>query len=99
MDDIKKIAELSFCTVPQCVIKIKYLENKRLIDNVYIDTVNFKILPCSREDEELINLYKPYIYGTHVQIADFVGLIDNTGYLSTEEREKKILNDLLYLRS
>lgn len=97
MDDIKKIAELSFCTIPQCVIKIKYLENKRLIDNVYIDTANFKILPCTKEDEDLINLYKPYIYGTHVQIADFVGLIDNTGYLSTDEREKKILNDLLYL--
>lgn len=97
IDDLNKIAELSFCSMPECVLKIKYLENKGLIDNIFIDTVNFKILPCTKEDEELIELYKPYLYGTRVQIADFVGLIDNTGYLNVEERKQKILSDLLYL--
>ena len=43
MDDLNKIAELSFCSMPECVLKIKYLENKGLIDNIFIDTVNFKI--------------------------------------------------------
>lgn len=97
MDDINKIAEMSLCTVPECVIKIKYLENKNLINNMFIDTANYKLVPCTKEDEDLVNIYKPFIYGTHVQIGEIASLLNTTSYMSLEERKKKVLDDLVYL--
>lgn len=95
--DIKEIADLTFCTIPECVLKIKYLKNKRLIDDLYIDTNNMKLIPCSSEDQLLIDKFKPYIYGTHTQIAEFVNLVPNPDRLTIEEHKKKLLEELVYL--
>lgn len=95
--DIKKIAELSSCAITECVIKIKYLKNKRLIDDLYIDTNNLKLIHCSKEDQELIDKYKPYIYGTHQQIGEFFNLIPWASGISGDEQKKKILEELKYL--
>ena len=95
--DIKKIAEESFCTIPECVIKIKYLRNKRLIEGLYIDTNNLKLIHCSLEDQALIDKYKPYIYGTHTQVNDFFSLVPWEPGLSEEEQKKKILEEIKYL--
>ena len=95
--DIKKISEVCECTVPQCVLRIKYLKNKRLIDDYYIDTVNMQLLPCSKEDQVLLDKYKPYIYGSHTQIVEFAHLIPNPDKLSFDEHKKKIFEELNYL--
>ena len=95
--DIKEIADLTFCTIPECVLKIKYLKNKRLIDDLYIDTNNMKLIPCSSEDQQLIDKFKPYIYGTHTQIAEFVNLVPNPDRLDVEGHKKKLLEELVYL--
>ena len=95
--DIKKIAELSHCEIPECVIKIKYLRNKRLIEGLYIDTNNLKLIPCSEEDQALIDKYRPYIYGTHTQIEEFVNLLPNPDALSVEDHMKKVLEEIKYL--
>ena len=95
--DIAKIAEVSSCSVPECVIKIKYLRNKMLIEGLYIDTNNLKLIPCSAEDQALIDKYKPYIYGTHTQIEEFVNLLPNPEGLSVEEHKKKVLEEIKYL--
>ena len=97
MRDIKQIAEISFCTLPECVLKIKYLKNKRLIDDLYIDTNNMKLITCSPEDQLLIDKFKPYIYGTHTQISEFVNLVPNPEGLNIEEHKKKLLDELIYL--
>ena len=36
-DDIEIIAKESNCTLEECVMKIRYLKNKRLIGDYYID--------------------------------------------------------------
>ena len=97
MRDIKQIAEISSCTLPECVLKIKYLKNKRLIDDLYIDTNNMKLITCSPEDQLLIDKFKPYIYGTHTQISEFVNLVPNPEGLNIEEHKKKLLDELIYL--
>ena len=61
MTDIQKIAELSACTIPECVLKIRYLKNKRLLGDYFIDTVQLKLLSCSPEDQALLEKYKPFI--------------------------------------
>lgn len=95
--DIIKIAESSSCQIPECVIKINYLKNKRLINNLYIDTNNLKLISCSEEDQKLIDKYKPYIYGSHTQIADFASQLPNPDNLTAEELRKKALEELIYL--
>ena len=95
--DIKRIAELSFCTIPECVLKIRYLKNKRMIGDYYIDTVNLKLLPCDGNDQVLLEKYKPFIYGTHSQVAEIANVISNPNGLSIEELKKEILDELRYL--
>lgn len=95
--DIKKISKEASCELPECVLMIKYLKNKRLIDDLYIDTNNFKLIPCSKDDQTLLDKYKPYIYGSHTQIEDFVNLLPNPNSLPVEEHKKEILKELLYL--
>ena len=95
--DIKKICELVSCSVTECVLKIKYLKNKRLIDDLYIDTNNLKLIPCSAEDQALIDKYKPYVYGSHTQVEDFYNLVDWPAGLSPEEQKKHVFEEIKYL--
>ena len=97
MSDIKLIAKNSNCTLEECVLKIKYLKNKKLIENYYIDTSNFKLLPCSGEDQKLLDKYKPYIYASHLQVDEIANYVANKGYKSIQELQDDVFNDLVYL--
>lgn len=99
--DIKEIAKASHCTYPECVLKIKYLKNKRLIGDCYIDTTNLKIFACSSEDEELLKKYKTSVYDKHLSIDEIAtSLYQLDPYNSTkEEYVDKVFNDLKYLDS
>ena len=95
--DIKVIAKSSNCTLEECVLKIKYLKNKRLLGDYYIDTSNMKLLPCSVEDQKLLDKYKPFIYRSHLQINEIANLISNKGYKSISELRDEVYNELNYL--
>ena len=95
--DIKKIAKSSNCTLEECVLKIRYLKNKKLLEYYYIDTNNFMLLKCSSEDQKLIEKYKPYIYGSHLQINEIANMVSNKGYKDIHELRDEVYNDLVYL--
>lgn len=95
--DIKKIAKSSNCTLEECVLKIRYLKNKRLLGDYYVDTSNFKVLPCSIEDQKLLDKYKPFIYRSHLQINEIANLISNKGYKNIHELRDEVYNELNYL--
>ena len=95
--DVKVIAEKSCCNVTECVLKIKYLKNKRLIGDLYIDTVNNLLVPCSDEDQKLIEKYQVYIYNSHLQINEIAGVISNPNRLSPKELYDTIFKELNYL--
>ena len=97
--DIKRIAEISLCTLPECVIKIRYLKNKRLIDDLYIDTFNMKLIPCSNEDQLLLDKYKSYIYGSHLQVEEIAGVIPNPKMLPLDSLRNEIFKDIEYLNN
>ena len=61
-EDIENIALLSNCTIDECLLKIKYLENKRKIENYYIDVTEKTIKHCTPKDKKLLEKYSPYIY-------------------------------------
>ena len=106
-EDIEFIAKESGCTVPECSLKIDYLKNKRLLDNIYIDRDYNKIIRCSEEDLRLIEKYKPFVYSSHRTIDEIVTLAPATTNDINENREtvrkelkylinKRIINGVIY---
>lgn len=95
--DIKVIADKSNCTLEECVLKIKYLKNKRVLGDYYIDTSNLKLLPCGVEDQKLLDKYKPYIYRSHLQVNEIANLVSNKGYKNIHELRDEVYNELNYL--
>ena len=93
--DIKKIADSSDCTLEECVLKIKYLKNKRLLGDYYIDTSNMKLLPCNLEDQKLLDKYKPFIYRSHLQINEIANMISNKGYKNIHELRDEVYKERL----
>lgn len=68
--DIKEIAELSGCQFEECVLKIKYLQNKKQFMNIHIDKRALRLIDCSAEELELIKKYTPYVYYNHFTIDE-----------------------------
>lgn len=95
--DIRKIAEKSGCTYEECVLKIKYLKNKRQIGLYYIDNKTEALIPCSPEDFKLIEKYKPYIYYNHLQPIDIAKRMPGVTYEILKETEEKIYKEIVYL--
>lgn len=95
--DIKEIANNCHCTLEECVLKIRYLKNKRIIGDYYIDTQNLILLPCSSEDQKLLDKYKPYIYNSHLQISEIANYVSNKEYKNIDELKQGIFDDLTYL--
>ena len=106
-NDVEFIAKESGCTVAECILKIDYLKNKRLLDDIYIDREFNKIINCSDEDRRLADKYKPYVYASHLSLKEIVAQVPSTtnNYdeaLNTIRSElkylidKKILNGVVY---
>lgn len=95
--NIKKISDKSNCTLEETLLMIGYLKNKRLLGNLYIDTTSYELLPCSNEDERLLDKYDDYIYESHLQINEIANQIPNKGYKDVEELRDEVFNELVYL--
>ena len=88
-ESISDIAKKSGCTVSECVMKIRYLKNKKIIGDYFIDTNHDQIVPCDAKDEMLLNKYKPYIYHSHLQVREIVTMIGGT--------KEQVYDELKYL--
>lgn len=96
--NIREIAQQTNCTYEECVMKIRYLKNKRRIADIYyIDEVNGIISKCSPEDQELLNKYKVYIYNNHYQIDEIALKLPEATTEKLGRLQKKVLEDLSYL--
>ncbi len=95
--DIRFIAKEANCTYEECIIKIRYLKNKRVIGDYYIDTVNGIICKCSPEDAELLYKYRAYIYKYHYQIDDITLKLPNTSVNNYNTMREKVIRDIKYL--
>lgn len=95
--DIRFIAQQSNCTYEECIIKIRYLKNKRVIGDCYIDTVNGIICKCTPEEEELIRKYQTLIYKYHYQIDDITLKLPNTSIDNYNTMREAVIRDIKYL--
>ena len=92
--DIKKIAAKAGCSYDECILKIRYLKNKRQIGDLHIDHINGMLLPCSPEDNELLIKYKPYIYQNHLTIKEMAARMPGASIKNLDKYKEKVFNDL-----
>lgn len=95
--DIEKITKASGCYYDDCLLKIDYLKNKRIIGDLYIDTKNGIINDWSEEDEELLKKYQGFIYGNHSQIKEIATKMPGAEIKNIDAVEEKVFQDLCYL--
>ena len=89
-ENIKTIAKESNCNYNECILKLKYLKNKRVIDsNYFINSVTDEIKKCSESDLKLINKYYEMVYQKHYKLYEMKKALG--------ESEEDIYNELKYL--
>lgn len=97
-EDLREIARKTNCTYEECILKIRYLKNKRVIgDNYYIDHISGIIKKCSKEDKVLLKKYSPFIYGKHFQVDEMAVHLPGTTLANKKQVEKQIFKELKYL--
>jgi len=99
LDDIAFIAKESGCSYDECVLKIRYLKNKRAIGDLYIDHVNGLIKRCSLSDQRLLKKYSHYLYQHHLQIDEIAVRMPHASSRNLERIRGEVFNDLAYLDS
>lgn len=96
-EDLNEIASLTNCTYDECIIKIKYLKNKKLLGEYYIDNLSRTIKKCEGKDKELLAKYSKFIYKKHSQIDDIVTQLPNARIDNLDKVRQEVINDLNYL--
>ena len=97
-EDIKQIAELAGCTYAECILKIRYLKQiKKIPENYFVDEANGLVNRCSKEEQELLKKYRPYIYRSKLQIPEIAARIPHIPGKTFQEIQKQVLEDLAYL--
>ena len=94
---ITKIAEAIKCDEEYTITLLRYLKNKRLIDDKIIDIKTKEIYNCTKEDSNLLEKYSPFIYNSHLQINEMIPLLINKEKIDEVELKKEIITELTYL--
>jgi len=97
LTDINEIAKRANCSYDECILKIKYLKNKRILGDYYIDVDNGIINPCNSVDKLLLKKYAPFIYKKHSQIDEIVNALTTTTYENFEITKRRVIEELTYL--
>lgn len=97
VDDIKFIAKESKCTYEECILKIKYLKNKRKIGDLYIDHVEGKLKRCGAKEQQLLRKYSPYLYKRYLQIDEIARRMPTARAENLETIKEIVFKDLVYL--
>lgn len=96
--DIIKITKESGCkTTEECILKIRYLKNKRIIGDYFINHITNIVKKCSKEDKLMLNKYVPYIYGQHLQIDEIATRLPGTTVNTKNKVEDKVYEEIKYL--
>ena len=94
-ESIEKIAEKSEISVNECILKLKYLKNKRWIDSsYYINASTKELKKCSDDELKLLNKYYEMVYLKQYQLKEMLKDLQKEDSSVTENT---IINELKYL--
>lgn len=96
-ESIDEIAKESSCTFEECVMKIKYLKNKRVLENYYIDHFNRALKPCTEEDTKLLEKYYVMLYYDHFSIDEMASRVPNYHNKPMSIVREDVYKDIKYL--
>ena len=94
---ITKIADTIKEDEEHTIVLLRYLKNKRLIDDKIIDVNTKEIYNCSKDDNELLEKYSPFIYNSHLQIPEMLPLLKGKEKKSESELREEIIKEIDYL--
>ena len=94
---LQEIADYSKCELEDCILKIRYLKNKRKIGDLIIDKANGVIKPCSPEEQMLIDKYKPFVFAEHLQIEEIARRGANADTNTLNQKVEEIKKDIKHL--
>jgi DNA-directed RNA polymerase subunit RPC12/RpoP len=97
IERIDEIANESGCTFEETVMKIRYLKNKRVFDNIYIDRFNKAVKRCSEEDEKILEKYYTMLYVDHFSISEMAQRVPNFHNKPIPIIEEDVYKDIKYL--
>lgn len=95
--DIRHIAGEVGCTLEEAILKISYLENSKILNNIHIDKNTFTIIECSIEDEKLIRKYIPYVYHNHYSLDEITNKLRLSNHYDFDDVKTQIYDELSYL--
>ena len=98
--NIKTIAKESGCSIQSCIFKIRYLKNKRWLDEkFYVDSHSDEIKECSEEDINLIDKYYEMVYQKNYSIDEIVKELSKNSELEVPKEliKEKAYEELKYL--
>lgn len=97
IERIDEIANYSGCTAEEVVMKIKYLKNKRVFDNIFIDHINRAVKKCNEEDQKLLETYYTMLYHDHFSIKEMAARVPNYHNKPIMIIEEDVYKDIKYL--
>ncbi len=97
IESLDEIAEKSGCTTEEAVMKIRYLKNKRIFDNIYIDRYNRAVKKCNEEDEKILEKYYNMLYYDHYSIIEIAQRVPNYHNKPISIIEEDVFKDIKYL--
>lgn len=97
MDNIEEIAEYAECSYDDCIMKIKYLKNKRIIGDYFIDKKKKIIRKLDLDDSNLLKKYHDDIYYKHLQVDEIAKERSKIDNRNVKELEEEIFKDIKYL--
>ena len=96
-DRLDDIASISGCTVEEVIMKVRYLKNKRVFDNIFIDRYNKMIKKCTEEDQKILEKYYNMLYFDHYSIVEIAQRIPNYHNKPMPIIEEDVYKDIKYL--
>jgi ssDNA-binding Zn-finger/Zn-ribbon topoisomerase 1 len=97
LESIEEIAQKSGCTFDECILKIRYLKNKRVIGDYSVDRVSGRIKPCSPEELKLTEKYGDLVYSKRYQIPDMAKEVPNYHNMPHAILREDIFKDIKYM--
>ena len=97
LERLDEIANKSGCTFEETVMKIRYLKNKRIFDNIYIDRFNKAVKRCTTEDQKILVLYYNMFYYDHFSISEIAQRVPNYYNKPLPIIEEDVFKDIKYL--
>ena len=96
-ESIDEIAKESSCTFDECVMKIRYLKNKMVFDNCYIDRYNRALKRCTESDSKLLEKYYIMLYKDHLSISEMAMHVPNFHNKPLSIVREDVYKDIKYL--